>query len=237
MAKFGLSSTETVTLPTPLQQFEEVIVEWDYKPMGLVQGEYSYLLDIRSPFVKIELRSSVNSTGKCRGTGEDSIRAWMVDAKSGKSLGGKVQTYVKRTKNWRINLGRMIRQMIKLAAWIQPCPICETLLRLAVRKADKEVFLFCPEDANNRTNKEHERHLKLHIIAWEDGSLIRAVDPSEGEEETEEGEAEEKRHCPTCQMELIKVNIQKGANAGKKAWSCPAKKGGKFLNHVFEVID
>jgi hypothetical protein len=94
-----------------------------------------------------------------------------------------------------------------------------------------DILKFAGEEPDQPLPEEEEEEPET-----DEGEEPEAEEEEEVPEE-EEGEAEEKRHCPTCQMELIKVNIQKGANAGKKAWSCPAKKGGKFLNHVFEVID
>lgn len=208
------------------QEFEEALHaarEWkNVTPQGLKQGEYSYALDFGSPHTLLELRSSIDATGIARDTGDDSIRAWMI-SKDGKPLGGKVQNYVTRQKNWRTNMANMLNQLVRLAAWIQPCPQCDTLMRLALRKKDKEVFLFCPQDAQNKDNPAHERHVDLTVIDWNTG---------------QEQEQEETPLCPTCQEPLRRVKIKNGRNAGKEALSCPQKDAnGKFLNHFFQVIE
>lgn len=223
------------------QQFEEalkVALNWnDVRRLGLKDGEETYLCDFGSPHCFLEVRSSVDSSGIARDCGDDSIRAWMVDD-DGKPLGGKVQTYVKRTTNWRTNLSKMLLQMARLARWVQPCPKCQNMMRLAVRKADKEVFCFCPTDAENRNTPGYNRHVKFLVLDWMTGDEIKDEErPAPAPRPAAPVcNAPEARTCPQCNTPLRIVNINRGPNAGRKAYSCPKMEGGKYLNHIFEVI-
>lgn len=144
------------------QDFEAALSSFcNWTALGIVQHNEAYLVDFGNPHAKIMVYSSIAPRGQSRAEGEDSIRAWLVTPDQ-KPIGGKTQKYVKRTKNWRINLQAMIHNVAALGRWIQPCPKCNKLLALAVR-GDK-VFLFCPEDANNRDNKQWQRHIALTVL-------------------------------------------------------------------------
>lgn len=226
------------------EQFEEALaaaLPWkSVTPLGLKEGEYTYRCDFGSPFVVLEVRSSVDSSGRARDCGDDSIRAWGVRTTDDKPIGAKVQTYVMRTTNWRTNLARMLRQMIRLALWVQPCPRCQQMMRLAVKKADKEAFLFCPHDAEHRNDPGYTRHVKFTVIDWNTGAELNDDAPPPPPAPTATPQAakpDDAPTCPRCGIPLRRVRISRGPNAGKEAWSCPAKENGKFLNHVFTVIE
>lgn len=62
--------------------------------IGLVEGEFEYRLPIDKA-VSITIRSSINSSGKSAASGQDSIRAWLVD-NAGTPLGSKVSKWTTR---------------------------------------------------------------------------------------------------------------------------------------------
>jgi hypothetical protein len=153
------------------KDFENVLIanEYDYKALGIVQHNEAYLIDFGNPDVKIMVYSSVARNGKSREEGEDSIRAWLVDNDLS-PVGGKTQKYVKRTKSWRESLANMVYHVAMLGRWIRPCPKCKQLLGISV-KGDK-AFVFCPEDAKNRKDKNHQRHIPLLALDKETGERI-----------------------------------------------------------------
>ena len=205
------------------QQFEDAIAAYDYKPLGVVQHNYAYDIDFGNPNARIRVYSSVAPNGSSRDCGEDSIRAWLVSP-TGAVIGGKTQKYVKRTKNWRIQLAQMIHDVANLGRWIQPCPKCQQMLDLT-KKGDT-VYIYCPEDARNRDNPQHQRHIPL-----------KAIEKKTGEEKPQHTPAPKTdERCPTCGTQLVKVTIRQGKNAGKQALTCPKKENGAFLNHVFKVL-
>lgn len=196
---------------------------------GLDKGEFTYLIGFGSPFAKVELRSSIGPNGISRDDGEDSIRCWLVKSDGTPIQGrgaGKVQTYVNRKKGWEIRMADMIQRTALFGLKIIPCPKCQRLLALSMQK-DK-VFLYCPTDNEEKNNPHHDRHLPLQVFSKATGEPIEGFTPKKAEENSP--------LCPTCQRPLVKVKIQRGANAGKEAWSCTAKENGQYLNHFFEVI-
>jgi ssDNA-binding Zn-finger/Zn-ribbon topoisomerase 1 len=216
------------------KQFEEALagITWlETTPKGMINGQEVYLLENPKLHVGFMLYSSIDHTGKARDNAEDSIRCCLAEVKEDGSvelIPGKVQSYVTRRTNWRTNLEKMLKQLANLAKWIQPCPVCKKRLRLKIKRENQEVYLFCQEDSENRDNHEHKRHVALTVLDFNTGEKLRDFTP--------EPTAELKK-CPTCGMALRKVDIKKGSNAGKQAWTCPAKEFGRYLNHVFEVIE
>lgn len=98
---------------------------WTHK--GLVQGEHAYAIDVQNPRVQIIVRSSVHANGLSANTGEDSIRAWLIDP-SGRPLGAKIQKYVTRVAGWQGRMIDMLRKLAKLAKKIRQCPRCTNSL-------------------------------------------------------------------------------------------------------------
>ncbi len=94
-----------------------------WQPLGIVKGEYCYLV---TPFAdrpfKIYVRSSVDSSGYNRATGEDSIRCHIVLDQEGEYLtwGNKSQKYVTRVRGWETRLTDVLRL---LAGQIKETPI------------------------------------------------------------------------------------------------------------------
>lgn len=202
------------------QQFEEALAgilpeKWTWTSRGLVQGQYTYLVDMGSPHVKLIIFSSIDGTGFARDCAKDSIRANMctVDAQGLITLlPGKVQTYVKRTSGWRVSLSNMLRQIARLAAWIQPCPKCKEMLRLAVRRANKEVYLFCPTDAANKDNPNHVRHTPFMVLDFETGQLLRESHPEPPRPQPETTEDAPK--CPKCSSPMVRMSRGNGWRCG-----------------------
>lgn len=194
-------------------QFEATLFSIDFikniAPQGITNGQYTYLLDFGSPHVSIMLFSSIDHSGYARDNAEDSIRAVMARKENDKIvlLPGKVQTYVTRRANWRINLSKMLKQMALLARWIQPCPECDKLLRLSVRRKDKEVFLYCQEDSENRNNPNHERHLPLTVIDFTTGEKLKEITPEPPQENAPT--------CPKCNSPMLRMSSGKGFRCGK----------------------
>lgn len=107
---------------------------------GFDKGEHVYLLPLgteKEPLpAQILIRSSVDQTGWCRATGEDSIRVLVVD-KNKLPLSGKFNRHTKRTAGWQDRMMDVVRFMAEMAVKINTCPKCKKdLTRLAkVKKA------------------------------------------------------------------------------------------------------
>jgi len=116
--------------------------------LGMVSGEYTYRVRV-SDLVNIEIRSSVGFNGYARSTGEDSIRAWLVDPK-GNPLGSKVQSYVTRVKGWDVRLITMLRELVRRGRQVTPCPVCGKTMGIYKVKKDGptkgKLFVRCTDD-------------------------------------------------------------------------------------------
>lgn len=127
---------------------------WKY--VGLQGGEHAYVVTLPKHNIGIEVRSSVHSDGKSAGTGEDSIRCWLVDATSGQPMGSKVSRWTTRLPGWGERTKEVIRQLWTMGQRMVPCPSCKapdgTDTRLRCYKVKKEgpnkgkLFLRCPVD-------------------------------------------------------------------------------------------
>lgn len=89
---------------------------------GLVKGEHTYTIPV-SELCSIQIRSSVHSNGRSAGTGQDSIRAWLVGTE-GTPLGSKVQAYVTRTVGWHVRMVDMLRKLYLMGLTIKTCTRC-----------------------------------------------------------------------------------------------------------------
>lgn len=147
------------------QQFEDSLPKLKgtdkpaWKCAGLVHGEWVYLIPLGDKKIAhLLVRSSVDSTGWSRATGEDSLRVYAVD-KDLKPLSGKDGRWTTRQPGWQDRLMKVIRFMAEMAVKIGTCPKCnEQNLRLLKVKKDGpnkgRWFLSCP------TNNCHFEWLK-----------------------------------------------------------------------------
>lgn len=101
---------------------------------GFDKGEHTYLLPLGEKGdlpAQILIRSSIDSTGWSRATGEDSIRVMVVD-KYGKPLSGKFNRHTTRLPGWGDRMMQIVRFMAEMAVKIGECPNCKKdLTRLA----------------------------------------------------------------------------------------------------------
>jgi hypothetical protein len=104
---------------------------------GLVLGEHSYELPVRNGFA-ISIRSSIRQGGLSAGTGEDSIRIWVVKSDTGLPYAPKSQKYITRVKGWEDRLTANLRLLWKVAWKLKPCPTCGAYMKaFRVKKAGK----------------------------------------------------------------------------------------------------
>lgn len=117
-----------------------------WRCLGLVEGEYTYILPVMIKgvyFVNIEIRSSIDSTGYAKNTGEDSIRLYfMLD---GKPHGSKVSCYITRVKGWQKRLDKQLRIMYKRGGSLNRCPVCQKRQAMFKSKKNKSLFQACPD--------------------------------------------------------------------------------------------
>lgn len=192
--------------------------EWRHK--GVVKGEHVYLVAANHGLL-IEVRSSIHgdTSADC---GDDSIRSWLVTT-DGKPVGGKMQRWVTRVPGWDRRLVAMLKKQVEMSNNFSPCPVCGKTPVVSVKKDKGKAFIFCPDDKQALEDKNYRRHRPLAIFDLK--------------EETVE-QAKEIRRCPTCNEPLRIVNIGRGSNAGKQAYTCPKKNpDGSYANHIFEVIE
>lgn len=122
--------------------------------LGFKNGEYTYQVILPEMTPRIEVRSSIGINGVARGTGQDSIRAWIVDAE-GNPLGSKIQKYVTRVSGWDRRLLSVLRDLAHTMKQIKPCPKCSKLM--GVFKVKKEgpnkgrLFSSCSKECNQFT--------------------------------------------------------------------------------------
>lgn len=132
-----------------------------WKPLGIREGEYAYLIPLPDNINGIEVRSSVHSNGMSAESGKDSIRCWIVDIETGKPWGSKISRWTTRLPGWGERTLEVIRELWTMARKIVPCPTCKSA-RLKVFKVKKEgpnkgrVFLKCPNDKCNNGNPYFE---------------------------------------------------------------------------------
>lgn len=116
------------------QQFEDALPEGHWSYSGLVNNEHTYLIRITDD-IFITIRSSVDGSGWSADTGEDSIRAWLVD-KNGSPLGSKISKYTTRLPGWDKRLLEVLRglwHMAELSGYCSKC--CQPRGVFKVKKA------------------------------------------------------------------------------------------------------
>jgi hypothetical protein len=169
--------------------------------VGLQSGEYVYLVTLgdEKP-AKILVRSSVDSTGFSRASGEDSIRVYVVDA-SLKPLSGKANRWTTRLPGWQDRMMEIIRFLALMAVKIRKCPKCAEhgLLRLnKVKKAGPNKgrwFMSCSQNSC--------------FFEWM--------------EKDNDDEAEDALPpCPGCEKDTLReFTVKKeGPNKGRKFFKC-----------------
>jgi hypothetical protein len=100
---------------------------WQHQ--GLIDGEHAYHV---TPFPQhptlaqyaVSVRSSVHADGRAAGTGEDSIRAWIIVAETGQPFGSKISHHVTRVPGWQTRLTETLRRLAGIIRQIAPCPCC-----------------------------------------------------------------------------------------------------------------
>lgn len=80
-----------------------------WEPAGFIQGEFCYNIVITHD-IKIHIRSSIDQSGFAASTGEDSIRAWLING-NGEPLGSKVNKYTTRVPGWNNRLKEILRTL------------------------------------------------------------------------------------------------------------------------------
>jgi hypothetical protein len=93
-----------------------------WKPLGIVQGEFAYLIPVREPF-GIMVRSSVRADGLSASTGEDSIRCWIVNGNL-QPWGSRIGRYITRVPGWEQRLLDTLRTLYKMILLIDKCKNC-----------------------------------------------------------------------------------------------------------------
>lgn len=91
-----------------------------YENRGFVGGEFTYFMPV-TEYAGIMIRSSVKEDGYSARSGEDSIRLWLVNPKTGDSVGGKLAKYITRTAGWQGRMMEQLRTMYQLAKFVHPC--------------------------------------------------------------------------------------------------------------------
>lgn len=126
------------------QQFEQALPEGHWSYSGLVNNEHTYLIRITDD-IFITIRSSVDGSDWSADTGEDSIRAWLVD-KNGSPLGSKVSKWTNREPGWDKRLLKVLRTLWGWAEWAGYCPDCKIPMCIYKSKQPKsknKVFKKC----------------------------------------------------------------------------------------------
>lgn len=93
---------------------------WEH--LGLISGEHAYKIKIDSKSA-IEVRSSVGNSGISASTGEDSIRAWIVDSNN-LPMGSKVSKWTTRKTGWEIRTKDVLRTLWTWRKKAGDCPKC-----------------------------------------------------------------------------------------------------------------
>jgi len=147
MQRNRMRRKEFMTERFSLAEFEFAIVNTKAQNLGLIQGEYCFLVPVK-PGVMIYVRSSIKSDGFAAQTAQDSIRAWLCSDKTGKPLGSKMQRWVTRVPGWQERLLQLLRDLYTLGAGLPLCPVCKSQSgAFIVRKPGPNhgrLFSLCP---------------------------------------------------------------------------------------------
>lgn len=179
--------------------------------IGLDKGEYTYVIPLGTPPgskpASILIRSSVDQTGWSRATGEDSIRVYVVENRTGKPLSGKVHRWTTRLPGWQDRMMEIVRFLAEMAVKIGECPKChKDLTRLGkVKKAGP--------------NKG-----RWFISCWKCNDHFEWMDKVDADDDNTLPE------CPGCDKHTLnEFTVKKeGPNKGKKFFTCADKQCGFF---------
>lgn len=142
------------------EQFEAALpntVSW--KCLGLKDGEFAYKMQINDD-IFIQIRSSVKANGFSADTGQDSIRAWLVD-NNGKPLGSKVLKWTQRIPGWEERMLDVLRILWKRAQWAGYCPDCKIPMGVFKSKTKKN-----PNRLFKKCTNENCKHDRNHFEWW-----------------------------------------------------------------------
>lgn len=132
-------------------QFESALPA-NFRALGLISGEYTYRLPTRGA-VEIEVRSSIGAGGVSAESGEDSIRCWLINSKTGKPLGAKLTKWTTRVPGWQDRLEKLISELIQLRNHAGDCPKCHQPLAIwTVKKSGPNTgrpFASCEKKCEN----------------------------------------------------------------------------------------
>lgn len=108
-----------------------------------VKGEWCYLVEMGyGNEAKIMIRSSVSSsTGQSRGTGQDSIRTYVVDPDTLKPLMGKTKRWTTRKRGWEGRLWTDLSELREQFGQVYSklhCPKCGKLLPIYENKHNQQ---------------------------------------------------------------------------------------------------
>ncbi|MDP9024250.1 MAG: hypothetical protein M3N13_02595 [Candidatus Eremiobacteraeota bacterium] len=122
-----------------------------WKHLGVCSGEHCYVISVR-PGVMIYVRSSLDFSGRCAESGEDSIRAWICSDENGTPLGSKNERWISRVSKWEARLTETLRTLWRVGSALGRrslhCPACDhRLYALKVKKVGVNTgrfFAGCP---------------------------------------------------------------------------------------------
>lgn len=121
------------------QQFEDALPRhrvtrkplWTYR--GFVKGEHTYRFKVRDG-IEIIIRSSIDGSGYCADTGEDSIRAWLWSSVHHVPLWKGGRDWVTRQPGWERRLTKLLRKLYKRGQQVARCNLCDDLAAVYTAK-------------------------------------------------------------------------------------------------------
>lgn len=140
------------------QQFEDALPVnkktglpmWEY--IGFFGNERVYQIQVTADCF-IRIRSSIDSSGVAKDSGDDSIRVYLMSYVGGSIVGkGILPEYITRVPGWEKRLSKKIRELWVLKSKIGQCPVCGQSLHLRKSKENK-LYRVCP--ANTKEKKHH----------------------------------------------------------------------------------
>lgn len=111
-----------------------------WKCIGFVEGEYMYDIPVKDGIV-VRVKSSVGRSGSADSCGENSIRIWVVDTKTGRPLLHKEDAWTTRVTGWEVRMHDKIYKQYAKAKKLQRCPKCGSWM--TTRKGKYGEFLGC----------------------------------------------------------------------------------------------
>jgi DNA helicase-2/ATP-dependent DNA helicase PcrA len=141
-------------------RFEDVVLPLGAEPMGMVNGEETYMIKLGR--AKLIIRSSVDHSGVAGSTGEDSIRVSLINEQN-RPLCSNVKDYTTRVVGWEQRLTENIFQMVGLLSQTKPCRVCGNLMNIyRVEKPGPNKgkhFIACMQFAHNELNGKFDTRL------------------------------------------------------------------------------